>query len=100
MALLNVQIITLQATINLHLLYRSTFILHTGSFDVSVIHQTLTWTVGSLMCVHDHSYACVTTYTGWGGHNVSESAQHFRLGKTDNFFLVLLTEFEPQIIES
>ena len=34
---------------------------HAGSFPVSVIHQTLTWTTGSLTCVHDHSYACVYT---------------------------------------
>ena len=30
-------------------------------FRVSVIHRTLTWTTGSLMCVSDHSYACVYT---------------------------------------
>ena len=32
-----------------------------GSFRVSVIHRTLTWTTGSLTCVRDHSYACVHT---------------------------------------
>ena len=30
-------------------------------FCVSIIHQTLTWTAGSLTCVRDHSYACVYT---------------------------------------
>ena len=27
---------------------------HAGSFHVSVIHRNLTWTTGSLTCVHDH----------------------------------------------
>ena len=45
--------------------------MHAGSFRVSVIHRTLTWSTGSLMCVRDHSYACV--------HTDSESAQHFFL---------------------
>ena len=49
---------------------------HSGSFCVSVIHQTLTWTTGSWTCVCDHSCACVYT-RGLG----SESAQHFLLGK-------------------
>ena len=34
---------------------------HAGSFRVSVIHQTLTWTTGSLTCIRDHPYACVYT---------------------------------------
>ena len=29
---------------------------HDGSFRVSVIHRTETWTTGSLTCVRDHSY--------------------------------------------
>ena len=40
--------------------------------------------------MRDHSYVCVYTWT-WVGHIDSESAQHFRLGKTRNVFLVLLT---------
>ena len=28
---------------------------HAGSFRVSVIYRTLTWTTGSLTCVRDHS---------------------------------------------
>ena len=47
---------------------------HAGSFLVSVIHQTLTWTTGSLMCVRDHSYVCV--YTQGLSNTDSESAQH------------------------
>ena len=35
-----------------------------GSFRVSVIHRTLTWTTGSFTCVRDHSYACVYIHTG------------------------------------
>ena len=34
---------------------------HAGSFRVCIIHQTLTWTTGSLTCVRDHSYACIFT---------------------------------------
>ena len=51
---------------------------------VSVIHQTLTWTTGSLTCVCDYSYACV--YTHGVGHTDSESAQHFGLRKTHTNF--------------
>ena len=47
------------------------------------------------MCVCDHSYPCTRKV----GHTDSESAQHFWLGKTQ-FFLVLLTGFEPRVIES
>ena len=35
---------------------------HAGSFCVSIIHRTPTWTTRSLTCVHDH-YVCVYT---WG----------------------------------
>ena len=34
---------------------------HAGSFHVSIIHQTLTWTTGCLTCVRDHSYAWAYT---------------------------------------
>ena len=36
---------------------------HAGSFFVSGIHQSLTWTTGSLMCVREHSCACVYIHT-------------------------------------
>ena len=39
------------------------FWVHAGSFHVSVIYQTLTWTARSLTCVHYHSSVCVYT---WG----------------------------------
>ena len=29
--------------------------MHAGSFRLSVIHRTLTWTTGSFTCVRDHS---------------------------------------------
>ena len=43
------------------------FWVHAGSFHVSVIHQTLTWTTGSLTCVHDHYcvYVTMCTHRGW-----------------------------------
>ena len=47
-------------------IYPSVSKVHAGSFCVSVIHQTLTWTTGSLTCVQDHSYACI--YTGGWAH--------------------------------
>ena len=34
---------------------------YAGSFCVSVIRQTLTWTTESLTCVRDHSYVCIYT---------------------------------------
>ena len=59
-----------------------------GSFRVSIIHQTLTWTTWSLTCVHDHSYACAYTW-GFGAHwhCDSESAQHFWPKKYLNLLL-------------
>ena len=60
---------------------------HAGSFRVSIIHQTLTRTAGTLTCVrdHSHSYACVRIHTGVG--HTDESAQHFWLGNTLTIFL-------------
>ena len=40
-------------------------------FHVSVIHQTLTWTTGSLTCIRNNSYACVYTQ-GLGTPTVSQ----------------------------
>ena len=37
------------------------FSVHAGSVHVSIIHQTLIWTTGSLTCRHDHFCACVYT---------------------------------------
>ena len=67
---------------------------HAGSFRVSVIHRDLTWTTGSLTCVRNHSYACV--FTRGVGHSDNVSAHHFDLEKLSQFFLVLLTGFEPR----
>ena len=78
-----------------HLLYRSTFYapvskMHAGSFRVSVIHQTLTWTTGFLTCVRDCSCACVYTRgigTPTSQHNVFDSGE-----KISQIVLVLLTQ--------
>ena len=59
---------------------------YAGSFRVSVIHRTPTWTTGSLTCVRDHSHTCVYT-RGLGTqtachHNIFDSeklSQFFRL---------------------
>ena len=59
----------------------------TGSPHVSIIHQTLTWTTGSLTCVHDHSYACSYKRglgTPTGQHSIFDSE------KLSQLFLVLL----------
>ena len=36
---------------------------HAGNLRVSIIHWTLTWTTGSLMCVHHHSFFNVCTWS-------------------------------------
>ena len=73
---------------------------HAGSFDVSVIHQTVIWTVGSLTCIRDHSCACVYTQ----GLGTPTASQHniFDSEKLSQIFLVLLTRagFEPLILGS
>ena len=75
-----------------HLLYRSTFILLSakcmlGLFVFSVIHRTLTWTTGSVMCARIHAGV---------GHTDSESAQHCLLRKTRKLFLCTRRDSKPQ----
>ena len=62
-ALLNVQITRHYPTIYIYSteVHLSICKVHVGSFRVSVIHRTLTWTSRFLSCVTDHSYACVYT---------------------------------------
>ena len=62
---------------------------HAGSFRVSRIHRTLTWTTGSLMCLRDHSYACVYTRGGWV-HRQRVSTI-FLTRKNSHFFLWVRT---------
>ena len=75
---------------------------HAGSFHV--IHRTLTWTTGSLMCVHNHSYLCIYTrglgtptsqhiFDSWGGGGGGG-------GGDSHIFHVLLTGFKPQVLGS
>ena len=74
----------------------SNYSVHDGVFRVSIIHRTLTWTTGSLTCVHDHVYACVHTH---GGLAPPTANQHtiFDSEKLTFFsFLVLQTGFEPR----
>ena len=68
-------------------------------FHVSVNHQPLTWTTGSLTCVCDHSYARVRIHRGVG-HTDNESAQHFDSEKLSQIFLVLRMGFEPLVFRS
>ena len=62
---------------------------HAGSFGVSAIHRTLTWTTWSLTCVRDYSYACVRIHTGVGTPTSQDNI--FDWEKLSPFFLVLLT---------
>ena len=59
---------------------------HAGSFRVSVIHETLTWTTGSLSCVRDHSCACVYTRELGIAYRQRVSTT-FLTRKIHNFFL-------------
>ena len=97
--LLNVQVVTLLGLFTFIVQKYINFILlsvkvHAGSFSVSVIHQTLTWTTGSLACVHDHS--CV--YTPVLGPLTA--SQHNILEQFSQSFLMLLTGFEPRVFGS
>ena len=56
------------------------------------------WTTGSLTCVRDYSYACVTRGVE---HTDSESAQHFFFEKLTNLsVLVTQAGFEPPNLRS
>ena len=72
--------------------------MHTGSFRVSLIHQTLTWTTGSLTCVRDHSY--VRTYTRSLGTPTTSQHNIFDSEKLSQIFLVLPTGLSLQVIGS
>ena len=64
--LLNVKIITILFPFTVQkYIYPPVSKVHAGSFCVSVIHQTLIWTIGSFTCVRDNSYMCVWTHRGW-----------------------------------
>ena len=52
-------------------------------FHVSIIHQTLTWTTGSLSCVRDHSFACICTR----GLGTLTSQQNLTLKNSRKFLL-------------
>ena len=71
---------------------------HAGSFHVSKIHRTLTWTTGSLTCLCGHSYACIYTQ----GCGTPTASQNNIFDLESRVFLVLLmqTVFEPQVFRS
>ena len=76
----------------------NTYKVHAGSFRVSVIYGTLTWTAGALTCVRDHHYACIDSR----GMDTPTMSQYniFYLEKLSQIFLVLLRGFEPQVFGS
>ena len=69
---------------------------HAGSFRVSVIHRTLTWTAGPLTCVRDHSNACTYTRGGWA-HRQRVDTTFLTRKNSHNCFLDLLTGFYPRV---
>ena len=66
---------------------------HAGSFRVSVIHRTLKWTIGSLTCVRDYSYACTRTHTrrvhAHTGLGTPTASQHNILTRKNSYNLFL-----------
>ena len=83
-AILNVQIITLLFPFTAQkYIYPPVTKVHARSFHVSVIHQTLTWSIGSLIHVCTWSFLWVRIHMGVGHsqHNI------FDLEKLTIFFL-------------
>ena len=78
--------------------------LRAGSFRLSIIHRTLTWTwtTRSLTCVRDHSYACV--YTRGLGTPIANQHNAFDSEKLSQFIVSCAPDtqagFEPPIFES
>ena len=95
-ALLSVQIIALLFPFTVQkYVYPPVSKAHAGSLRVSVIHQTQTWTTGSLACIRDCSCVCVYT-RGLGTLTASHVSTTFLTQKSSQFFLVLLMGFKPQ----
>ena len=79
--------------------YSAIFLVNAGFFSrVSVIYRTPKRTTGPFMCRTVWSFLRVRIHAG-DGHTDKESAQHFRLKLNTKLFLVLLTGFEPRVIE-
>ena len=67
---------------------------HAGSFRVSVIHRSLTWSTAALTCVCDHSYACVyTAFLSLGLFNILSSPE---VGVDVAQWLVERSEFKSE----
>ena len=62
-------------------------------FRVSVIHQTLTWTTGSLTCVDGLLYACVYT---WGLVTLTASQHNLFDSEKLKFFLCSWQDLNPR----
>ena len=78
-------------------IYPSVSKVQAGFVRVSVILRAQTWTTGSLTCIRDHYYACVCTR----GLGTPTASQHISDSeKLSQISLVLLTGFEPWVIES
>ena len=80
-------------------IYPSISKVHAGSFLVSVIHRTMTWTT-RICNVRTWSFLCVRIHTGVLGTPTASQHNIFDSEKLWFFFLVLLTGFEPRVIES
>ena len=64
-----------------------------GYFRVSIIHQTLTWTTGSLTCIHGISH----THRRWA-HRQRASAT-FLTQKNSKFFLCSWRDLNPRPLD-
>ena len=72
---------------------------HAGSLRVFVIHQTLTWTTGSLSCILN-MIILVHAYTHGGWAHRQRVSTTFLTQKNSHIFLALLTGFKPRFFRS
>ena len=88
---------------NLLYIYPSVSKVHAGSFHVSVIHQTLTWTTSTstrIFKVRTWSFLCLRIHTGVGHTPTASQRNIFDSDKLSQMFLVLLAGFKSRVIES
>ena len=85
-------ILPLKSTVRKRI-YPSVSKVQAGSFRVSVIHRTVTWSTGSSTCVRGHSCECVYT-RGLGWAHQQRISTTFLTRKNSQICLVLLTGLE------
>ena len=73
---------------------------HAGSFRVCIIHRTLTWTTGSLACVHLIILTRAYTHGGWTRRQRVSTTFLTRKNSPKFFTCSFFTGFEPQVFGS